>query len=157
MDELQLWRPVVGQEGRYEVSRDGLVRSLLSPGGRVLSQYGGHRYLRVSISGKGPTSVHTLVCAAFHGPRPTPTHDVRHLDGDAHDNRAANLAWGTKSQNSLDRADHGHDPHANRTHCKHGHEYTPANTHYRGRGRVCRRCRMIRKAASRARHAVGNA
>jgi hypothetical protein len=46
--------------------------------------------------------VHRLVCEAFHGPPPSPNHQVRHLDGNKTNNRAENLAWGTHSENSLD-------------------------------------------------------
>jgi len=52
--------------------------------------------------------VHIVVCTAFHGPRPTPRHDVRHLNGINTDNRAENLCWGTKTDNAADRDRHGH-------------------------------------------------
>jgi len=51
--------------------------------------------------------VHRMVTEAFHGPRPTPQHQVRHLNGDRTDNRAENLAWGTAQENIDDRAVHG--------------------------------------------------
>lgn len=40
---------------------------------------------------------------------------------------------------------------AQKTHCKHGHEFTPANTYWRERGRDCRSCH--RDQESRARQA----
>lgn len=51
--------------------------------------------------------VHRLVALAFHGPPPTPAHEVRHLNGIRTDNRAENLAWGTRQENSLDTVRHG--------------------------------------------------
>jgi len=51
--------------------------------------------------------VHQLVCAKFHGPRPSDKHEVRHLDGNPRNNNANNLAWGTKSDNARDRVKHG--------------------------------------------------
>jgi hypothetical protein len=36
-----------------------------------------------------------------------------------------------------------------RTHCKHGHEYTPENTYLLARGRQCRECRRLAVAARR--------
>lgn len=51
--------------------------------------------------------VHQVVCHAFHGPRPTPAHEVRHIDGDASNNRPENLCWGTRKQNAADREAHG--------------------------------------------------
>ncbi len=32
-----------------------------------------------------------------------------------------------------------------RTHCKHGHEYTPANTYMDGNARGCKACRKVNK------------
>ena len=37
------------------------------------------------------------------------------------------------------------------THCRNGHEYTPANTHHATRGRVCRACHRDRERERRAR------
>jgi hypothetical protein len=51
--------------------------------------------------------VHQLVCEAFHGPRPTSEHQVRHLDGNRLNNHATNLAWGTREENDADRKLHG--------------------------------------------------
>lgn len=51
--------------------------------------------------------VHQLVCRAFHGEKPSPLHEVRHLDGNPMNNHADNLAWGTKSENAKDRVKHG--------------------------------------------------
>ena len=68
-------------------------------------------YIAVSLSHNGRTKtygVHRLVCAAFHGPTPSPTHEVRHLNGNPQDNRPDNLAWGTRIENWADRIAHGH-------------------------------------------------
>jgi hypothetical protein len=44
---------------------------------------------------KGHTAqVHDLICAAWHGPRPTDRHRVRHIDEDRTHNSPDNLAWG---------------------------------------------------------------
>ena len=51
--------------------------------------------------------VHKAVAEAFHGPPPTPEHEVRHLDGDVLNNKASNLAWGTRLENAQDRERHG--------------------------------------------------
>jgi hypothetical protein len=52
-------------------------------------------------------SVHKLVCLAFHGAPPTPTAQVRHLNGDALNCAPTNLAWGTQRENWADRRAHG--------------------------------------------------
>lgn len=50
---------------------------------------------------------HVLVCTAFHGPKPSPGHECRHLDGSRTHNKPGNLQWGTRSENALDRVRHG--------------------------------------------------
>jgi hypothetical protein len=37
--------------------------------------------------------VHDIMCETFNGPRPSPEHVVKHLDGDIYNNKATNLAW----------------------------------------------------------------
>lgn len=71
----------------------------------------GYRIIRVppSISKNGKSQkmyVHILVCQAFHGPCPEGM-ECRHLNGDRGDCRASNLAWGTRSENQMDRVEHG--------------------------------------------------
>ena len=38
---------------------------------------------------------------------------------------------------------------AKKTHCQKGHEYSPENTYYDGKGRQCRTCRRLRQRESR--------
>lgn len=52
-------------------------------------------------------SVHRLICSAFHGPSPSPVHQVRHLDGNPNNNLPGNLCWGTQAENWQDRRIHG--------------------------------------------------
>ena len=101
---------VRGTRGRYSVSNDGSMRSYTKSWkgtdieGTVMSS--GYRSVGLTRhpGGKPQTQlVHRLVCQAFHGDPPSPEHtDVRHLNGDKLDNRAENLAWGTRSENMLD-------------------------------------------------------
>lgn len=112
------WRPVVGFEAYYEVSDTGRVRSLdrwhpgrggkgsISRRGRVLKQtphrVTGYLYVCLGVDGKKFNSpVHRLACVAFHGPRP-PGMEVLHGPAGQLDNSAANLHWGTHSENLLD-------------------------------------------------------
>jgi hypothetical protein len=88
--------------------------------------------------------VHSLVAEAFIGPRPIGL-EVRHLDGDSTNNAVDNLRYGTHAENMQDRVKHGRDPQALRTHCPHGHGYTPENTYMQSAGgRGCRACRTRR-------------
>jgi len=99
----------------YAVSRDGRVFSLVSNwrgyGERELAtgrNSDGYASVRVMIDGRRKQlTVHRLVADAFLGPRPSPTHQVRHLDGDRMNPSAANLAWGTAKENAEDRDRHG--------------------------------------------------
>lgn len=67
-------------------------------------------YLMVVIERGGRAigrAVHGLVLEAFYGPKPSPLHEARHLDGNRRNNRPDNLAWGTHRENIDDRAQHG--------------------------------------------------
>lgn len=159
------WRPVAGWEALYEVSDRGRVRSLPRSvvgggqggvavrGGRTLALVGdakGYQFVSLSNGGRRRASVHGLVAAAFLGRRPTPDHEVRHLDGDPSNNALANLAYGTGAENWEDRRRHGRGTFAlNRGACKHGHPWTPENTYIGPTGsptcRTCRRDGMRRK------------
>ncbi len=60
-----------------------------------------------SAGNRRTTNAHTLTCEAFHGPRPSKAHQARHIDGDRKNGCAANLCWGTQSDNWRDRKAHG--------------------------------------------------
>ena len=109
----EAWRPVVGFEGRYSVSSAGVVRR--DAGGRgarpghVLArriQNGGYLFVSLYRGSKAIVkTVHSIVAAAFIGPRPDGC-DINHLDGDKTHNAAGNLEY-------IDRA--GNMRHAFRT------------------------------------------
>lgn len=50
--------------------------------------------------------VHKLMANTFLGTKPAPKLLVRHLNGNCHDNSAANLKWGTAAENAADRVEH---------------------------------------------------
>ena len=52
-------------------------------------------------------NIHSIVCTAFRGEKPSPKHEVRHLDGDRYNNNIENLMWGTKAENEADKIKHG--------------------------------------------------
>ena len=64
------------------------------------------RYPKVTVNGVCK-SIHRMVCEAFHGPPPSPLHQVAHNNGDPHDNRAENLRRATVAENSADKEAHG--------------------------------------------------
>jgi hypothetical protein len=118
----EVWKPVPGYKGRYEVSDQGRVRSLdrvVECGGPVKGRYLSFRKGRVLrpgpsnfghmsvVLGRNNTQfVHKLVLLAFIGPAPN-KHECRHLNGNPADNRLENLCWGTRTENILDSVRHG--------------------------------------------------
>lgn len=157
----EVWLPVVGFEGLYEVSDHGRVRSVdrsftRSTGrsytvrGRVLKESkAGRGYPRVTLYQGGPKAryVHRLVLEAFEGECPK-GRIACHWDDDPTNNHLSNLRWGTPSENNHDKVRNGNDHNARKTHCAQGHEYTLENTrHYvtpQGHNmRVCRTCQKV--------------
>jgi len=143
--------PIPGYEGRYEVSDQGRIKSLMRGAPRILktsSGRDGHLYampcIRVGCSRK--LYVHRAVLLAFRGPKPEGLVS-RHLNGVASDNRLENLVYGTASENMMDSIRHGTHAMAGRTTCPQGHPYSEANTYMGtnpggGPQRGCRECRQ---------------
>jgi hypothetical protein len=98
----------------YFASDDGAIVSMRS-GKPVRLKLWEHRgYLKVTLhrgSGKRkfsrPVPVHRLIAVAFVGEPECDDLQVRHLNGNATDNRASNLAWGTAKENYDDAVRHG--------------------------------------------------
>lgn len=159
-DDLEVWKPVPGHEV-YEISSLGRVRVLARRDARGWRRKAGAlrpwerskgHYLCVTLCVNAIESkryVHELVLEAFDKPRPAPHYQVRHLDGNPHNNRADNLAWGTPAENAQDKIRHGTSRRELSPTCSKGHEYTPENTHWKPRGE--RRCRECHNAEQRAR------
>lgn len=119
------FRPVVGYEGRYEISSDGQIRTLIGIGcrraGSILecaSNRKGYRRVCLRAGGQSRTSViHRLVLEAFVGPAPSPQHQCNHKNGVKSDNRVENLEWVTQRENIRHAADTGlWSPHVGESH-----------------------------------------
>lgn len=103
------WRDIVGFEADYEVSSHGRVRR--KEAGRILRPWiagMGYRYVHLhAIPSKRKVGVHVLVAEAFHGPKPSPQHEVAHWDGIATHNEVRNIRWATHAENIEDQRRHG--------------------------------------------------
>lgn len=120
--DQETWRPIPGFIG-YEVSDLGRVRSYRKHGGTGRGLVGEPRMKKVRPNRVGYLTVtlqkpdgdrcsaylvHSLVAAAFLGPRPAGT-QVAHGDGDRGNARLENLRYATPSENADDKRRHGTD------------------------------------------------
>ena len=115
----EIWKPISGYEGLYEVSNKGQIRSIprlvhYSAGydrinkGRVLEPVKASRnkncdYFRVSLSKNNIVRqfpVHRIVAENFV-PRKSGCDFVNHIDGNKHNNAVENLEWVTASGNKM--------------------------------------------------------
>ena len=109
-----LWRTVPGYPA-YEVSVDGVVRRCQGfrcrRAHRVLVPFirpNGYAQILLYQGGKRRRfGVHQLVALAFLGPKPSPQHEVAHLDGQRLNNHVSNLAWLLPIENDAHKDLHG--------------------------------------------------
>lgn len=98
----EIWKPVKGWEGRYEVSNLGRVKSAQGKNkGKILSQNSQQGYMQVFLSQKGIGRnhlVHRLVAEAFI-PNPLNLPQVNHKDETRSNNKVDNLEWCTQIYN----------------------------------------------------------
>lgn len=115
-----MWKSVVGYEGLYEVSDEGLVRGVerkstgtkmpdriipahtMTPVERVTRPgQQGYLVVRLTRNGRGKTvQIHRLVAKAFI-PNPLNLPMINHIDGNKHNNKKSNLEWTTCSKNNI--------------------------------------------------------
>ena len=107
----EVWAPVPGYEGWYDVSADGQVMRVknvhgATPGKLLKPDVGKLGYCQVRLmKGRGVRTakwhkVHRLVAAAFIGPAPIGL-QVNHKDGNKANNALGNLEYVTPRQNIL--------------------------------------------------------
>ena len=107
ISEKEIWRPVVGFEGLYEVSDHGRVFSIRSENMLKPGTRNGYPHIILCCSGNDKTFyLHRLVLDAFVGPCPNGM-ECCHSNGERADNHLDNLRWGTSKENGLDMIRHG--------------------------------------------------
>lgn len=107
-DNGERWLPVVGFEGRYEVSDLGRVRSLRFRGNggpqvmRTTTNHNGYHVITLGFERK-QFRVPRLVLAAFVGPCPRGMEVCHAPDFSKNNNRLDNLRWDTTKANCEER------------------------------------------------------
>lgn len=114
-ESLEVWAPIAGYGGAYEVSSHGRVRSLgrmtrtnrfaaqrFRPGAELKLSLDRKGYLQCTLSHDGQSRtirVHRLVALAFVPQSSADRGHVNHRDYDRTNNRAENLEWVTPREN----------------------------------------------------------
>lgn len=101
----EIWKPINGFEGKYEVSTFGRVKSIgtyntckrgiLSP----MIDTSGYEHVGLYLNGKAKDkSIHRLVAETFI-PNPNELRYINHIDENKRNNNVSNLEWCTNSYN----------------------------------------------------------
>jgi hypothetical protein len=118
VQEGVILKPIPGYDSKYVAGSDGpiycysnaRVNSKKPKPFRVSESISSTGYPHIGIfegGRKRTKTVHVMVCAAFHGSKPSKIHEVRHFDGVRTNSKPSNLLWGTPPENEADKRRHG--------------------------------------------------
>ena len=107
--EEEIWLPVKGYEGRYEVSHFGNIRGIRRRDFIILKPHDNGSRLAVNLfnaDGNKTTLVHHVVLKTFNCDKPLNL-ECCHNDGNYKNNYIGNLRWDTRKSNIADSVKHG--------------------------------------------------
>lgn len=111
MKKAREFKDIPGYEGKYQISRDGVVRTIVHRKCVIKPRLSKHGYWHIVLYKNKKPKTHmlsALLLMTFVGPRPYGFHGA-HCDGNKTNNCLRNLAWKSPADNYLDRALHGRD------------------------------------------------
>ena len=121
--QTEIWLPVPGYEGLYDVSNFGRVRSYHNFGFKrreipkmITPSKERYGYLQLTLCNNAvhkQIKVHQIVAMAFLPPNPGGM-QIDHINGIKTDNRAENLEWVTPKENTLRSVEMGLKPRGER-------------------------------------------
>lgn len=145
----ELWRPVLGYEGIYEVSSFGRVNRVLKSrgtSGGILKPVKNSRngYWQICLRRDNvprQRKIHRLVLEAFVGPCPEGMEGC-HIDDDPDNNHISNLKWDTHRNNCMERETNGKPKKSYDLSlaCSKGHTFSSNPKLDRNGHRVCETC-----------------
>ena len=97
----EIWCPIKGYEGLYEVSDQGMVKSIGYGKERILKPARNTGYLQVNLWKNGEMKtyrVHRLVAKTFI-PNPNNLQEINHKDENKENNSVLNLEWCDRKYN----------------------------------------------------------
>lgn len=112
----EIWKPILGYEGFYEVSNYSRIKSLprvvmrgndkLNLKEKILSpNKNTSGYLQIGLSKDGKTrqfQIHRLCASSFI--KDNIKEEVNHIDGNIYNNHISNLEWVSRAENNCHRA-----------------------------------------------------
>lgn len=101
---MEIFKDIEGQEGTYQISNCGRVKSLKQKKDRILKQYFENNFYKIVLLRKDKKykiyKIHRLVAFAFVNNLDfTIKKHVNHIDGNKQNNHYTNLEWVTPSEN----------------------------------------------------------
>lgn len=104
MENEEIWKDVLGAEGKYQVSTCGQVKSFRRKQPRLLrpcDDKDGYQHVGICYTPDDHRTrrIHQLVAEVFLPPKPTPDHELNHKDFDKTNNHWDNLEWMTQQEN----------------------------------------------------------